>query len=105
MTKMAHKPAEANRAFSVMRKMLNLAEAWGYRLGGTKLCRQVSMYPDGKASFDAQRQRRRDERLAISKRAGPLGERQTAAQYHGSLLVALGYHVEEQVGLIPSEGR
>ena len=29
MKKMAHKPAEANRAFSVMRKMFNLAEGGG----------------------------------------------------------------------------
>ena len=29
MKKMAHKPAEANRTFSVMRKMFNLAEMWG----------------------------------------------------------------------------
>ena len=32
MKKMAHKPADANRTLSVMRKMFNLAEVWGYRL-------------------------------------------------------------------------
>ncbi len=29
MKKMAHKPGDANRTFSVMRKMFNLAEVWG----------------------------------------------------------------------------
>ncbi|WP_313603599.1 MULTISPECIES: tyrosine-type recombinase/integrase [Comamonas] len=50
MKKMAHKPAEANRAFSVMRKMFNLAEVWGYRPDGTNPCRHVPVYPDGKAT-------------------------------------------------------
>lgn len=49
MTKMAHKPAEANRAFSVMRKMFNLAEVWSHRPDGTNPCRHVLMYPNGKA--------------------------------------------------------
>ncbi len=50
MKKLAHKPAEANRAFSVMRKMFNLAEVWGYRPDGTNPCRHVPMYPAGKAT-------------------------------------------------------
>jgi len=48
MKKMAHKPADANRAFSVMRKMFNLAEAWGHRTDGTNPCRHVPMFPAGK---------------------------------------------------------
>ena len=50
MKKMAHKPADANRTFSVMRKMFNLAEVWGYRSDGTNPCRHVPMYPNGKAT-------------------------------------------------------
>lgn len=50
MKKMAHKPADANRTFSVMRKMFNLAEVWGYRPDGTNPCRHVPMYPAGKAT-------------------------------------------------------
>ena len=50
MKKMVHKPAEANRTFSVMRKMFNLAEVWGYRPDGTNPCRHVPMYPNGKAT-------------------------------------------------------
>jgi integrase len=50
MKKMAHKPADANRTFSVMRKMFNLAEVWGYRTDGTNPCRHVPMYPAGKAT-------------------------------------------------------
>ena len=50
MKKMAHKPAEANNAFSVMRRMFNLAEVWGYRTDGTNPCRHVPMYPNGKAT-------------------------------------------------------
>ena len=50
MKKWGYKPAEANRAFSVMRKMFNLAEVWGYRPDGTNPCRHVPMYPNGKAT-------------------------------------------------------
>ncbi|MHA7602012.1 tyrosine-type recombinase/integrase [Alicycliphilus sp. T452] len=50
MKKMAHKPADANRTFSVMRRMFNLAEVWGYRSDGTNPCRHVPVYPDGKAT-------------------------------------------------------
>lgn len=38
---MAHKPADANRTFSVMRRMFNLAKVWGYRPDGTNPCRHV----------------------------------------------------------------
>ncbi len=50
MKKLAHKPAEANRAFSVMRKMFNLAEVWGYRPDGSTPCRHVPMYPNGRVT-------------------------------------------------------
>ncbi|HBP5136733.1 tyrosine-type recombinase/integrase [Pseudomonas aeruginosa] len=50
MKKMAHKPADANRTFGVMRRMFNLAEVWGYRPDGTNPCRHVPMYPNGKAT-------------------------------------------------------
>ena len=48
MKKLAHKPAEANRAFGVLRKMFNLAEVWGLRPDGTNPCRHVPMCPPGK---------------------------------------------------------
>jgi hypothetical protein len=57
MKKMAHKPAEANRAFSVMRKMFNLAEVWGYRPDGTNPCRHVPMYPERQSDPPHQRRR------------------------------------------------
>ena len=47
MEKLAYKPAEANNAFGVLRKMFNLAEVWGYRPDGTNPCRHVPMYPPG----------------------------------------------------------
>ncbi len=50
MKKMAHKHADANRTFSVLRKMFNLAEVWGYRPDGTNPCRHVPMYPNGKST-------------------------------------------------------
>ncbi|HEH9527204.1 site-specific integrase [Pseudomonas aeruginosa] len=50
MKKMAHKPADANRTFSVMRRMFNLAEVWGYRPDGTNPCRHVPTFPNGKAT-------------------------------------------------------
>ena len=48
MKKLAHKPAEANRTFGVLRKMFNLAEVWGLRPDGTNPCRHVPMFPPGK---------------------------------------------------------
>lgn len=48
MKKMAHKPAEANRTYSVLRRMLNLSEIWGYRPDGSNPCRNIPQYPDGK---------------------------------------------------------
>ncbi|EMD1678965.1 tyrosine-type recombinase/integrase [Klebsiella variicola] len=48
MKKLAYKPAEANRAFGVLRKMFNLAEVWGLRPDGTNPCRHVPMFPPGK---------------------------------------------------------
>ena len=50
MKKMAHKHADANRTFSVLRKMFNLAEVWGHRPEGTNPCRHVPMYPNGKST-------------------------------------------------------
>lgn len=50
MKKMAYKPADANRTFSVMHRMFSLAEVWGYRPDGTNPCRHVPVYPDGKAT-------------------------------------------------------
>ena len=48
MKKMAHKPADAILGFSVLRKLFNLAEAWGHRTDGTNPCRHVPMFPAGK---------------------------------------------------------
>ena len=48
MKTLANKPAEANRAFGVLRKMFNLAEVWGLRSDGTNPFRHVPMYPPGK---------------------------------------------------------
>lgn len=49
MKKMAHKPAEANRAFSVMRKMF-VWRGLGPPAGWHQPCRHVPMYPNGKAT-------------------------------------------------------
>lgn len=50
MQKLSYKKTEANKVFSVLRKMFNLAEVWGYRSDGTNPCRHVPMYPAGKAT-------------------------------------------------------
>jgi integrase len=50
MEKLAHKPADANHTFGVLRKMFNMAEVWGYRPDGTNPCRHVPMFPAGKAT-------------------------------------------------------
>ena len=43
------------------------------------------------------------QRLIVSEGARPLRERQIAGQHDRAALVALGYHVEEQVGLLAPE--
>jgi len=39
-------PSTINRAFACLRKMLNMAEVWGYRPDGSNPCRHVPMYPE-----------------------------------------------------------
>ena len=50
MEKLSYKQTEANKAFSILRKMFNLAEVWGYRPDGTNPCRHVPMFPAGKST-------------------------------------------------------
>ena len=50
MEKLSYKQTEANKVFSVLRKMFNMAEVWGYRPGGTNPCRHVPMFPAGKST-------------------------------------------------------
>ncbi|MBZ0106744.1 MAG: integrase arm-type DNA-binding domain-containing protein [Sulfuricella denitrificans] len=50
MEKLSYKQTEANKAFSILRKMFNLAEVWGYRPDGTNPCRHVQMFPAGKST-------------------------------------------------------
>ncbi|MFK1435581.1 PDDEXK nuclease domain-containing protein [Pseudomonas aeruginosa] len=50
MEKLAYKQTEANKAFSVLRKMFNLVEVWGLRPDGSNPCRHVPMYPAGEAT-------------------------------------------------------
>lgn len=45
-------PSMINRAFAFLRKMLNMAEVWGYRPDGSNSCRHVPTYPEkGKAAL------------------------------------------------------
>ncbi|WP_186130414.1 tyrosine-type recombinase/integrase [Burkholderia gladioli] len=50
MEKLSYKRTEANKAFSILRKMFNMAEVWGYRPDGTNPCRHVPMFPAGKST-------------------------------------------------------
>jgi integrase len=50
MKKLDYKPGEANKALSVLRKMFNLAEIWGYRSDGSNPCRHVPLYTGGKTT-------------------------------------------------------
>lgn len=50
MEKLAYKPTEANKVFSILRKMSNLAEVWGHRPDGSNPCRHVPTYPAGKST-------------------------------------------------------
>jgi integrase len=44
----AHIPCAANHLLSMLKKMFNCAELWGYRADGTNPCRLIPKYPDGK---------------------------------------------------------
>ncbi|OAI58722.1 integrase [Ralstonia solanacearum] len=50
MEKLSYKPTEANKAFSILRKMFNLAEVWGYRPDGSNPCRHIQLFPAGKST-------------------------------------------------------
>ena len=50
MKKLDYKPGEANKALSVLRKMFNLAEIWGYRTDGSNPCRHIPLYTGGKTT-------------------------------------------------------
>ena len=50
MEQLSYKQTEANKAFSILRKMFNLAEVWDYRPDGTHPCRHVPMFPAGKST-------------------------------------------------------
>ena len=50
MEKLSYKQTEANKVFSVLRKMFNMAEVWGYRPDGTNPCRHVPLFPAGKST-------------------------------------------------------
>lgn len=50
MEKLSYKQTEANKAFSILRKMFNMAEVWGYRPDGTNPCRHVPMFPADKST-------------------------------------------------------
>jgi len=43
---MEKSPTQANRVLSLVRKMFNLAELWGYRPDGSNPCRHVPKYPE-----------------------------------------------------------
>ena len=76
MKKLAYKPAEANRAFGVLRKMFNLAEVWGLRPDGTNPCRHGPMYPPGKEARLIVDQEARAQCSALERAGGqqaPLG--------------------------------
>ncbi len=45
---MAHKPYQANRVLSLLSKMFNLAEKWGYRTLNTNPCRHVVRFTEEK---------------------------------------------------------
>ena len=47
----------------------------------------------------------RRQRRIVGEGRGPLRERQIRSQDHRSLLVAFGHHLEEQIGLIATEGQ
>jgi integrase len=44
----AHIPCAANHLLSMLKKMFNCAELWGYRADGTNPCRLIPKYPDGR---------------------------------------------------------
>ncbi len=52
MRDLAKTPTTANRVLACLRKMLNMAEVWGYRPDGSNPCRHVPKYPEkGKTRY------------------------------------------------------
>ncbi|HZM08122.1 MAG TPA: tyrosine-type recombinase/integrase [Methylocella sp.] len=43
---LANRPYQANRVLALLSKMLNLAEAWGYRPDGSNPCRHIEKYKE-----------------------------------------------------------
>jgi len=43
---LADRPYQANRVLALLSKMLNLAEAWGYRPDGSNPCRHIEKYKE-----------------------------------------------------------
>lgn len=46
MKAMEKSPTRANRVLSLLRKMFNMAEIWGYRADGSNPCKHVKKYPE-----------------------------------------------------------
>ncbi|SKA36222.1 Site-specific recombinase XerD [Enhydrobacter aerosaccus] len=46
MHKMSKHPTNANRVFSTLHKMFNMAEVWGFRPDGSNPCRHVPKFPE-----------------------------------------------------------
>lgn len=67
-------PYQANRVLAVLRKMFNLAEAWGDRPDGSNPCRHMEKFPEQKR-----------ERFLSADELARLGD--ALAAYHGSLFV------------------
>lgn len=51
MKKLDYKSGVVNKTLSVLRKMFNLAEIWGYRPDSSNLCRHVPLYTGGKPTY------------------------------------------------------
>ncbi len=43
---LADRPYQANRVLALLSKMLDLAEAWGYRPDGSNPCRHIEKYKE-----------------------------------------------------------
>lgn len=86
MEKLSYKKTEANRVLSVLRKVFNLAEVWGYRPDGTHPCRHVPTYLAGKSTHFI-----RDEEMGKLFRQPDLIEAEGLENYVISLAIRLQF--------------
>jgi integrase len=83
---MSGTPRQANMMLALIRKMLNLAEAWGFRADGSNPCRHVQKYPE-----------RRLERFLSEVELARLGTALAEAERKGRAALSLNQKARREI--------